>query len=168
MKTINLDYAAATPVDPAVLEAMLPYFTEHYGNPSSGHTLGEAPRKAIEKSRQQVAALIGAEARDIIFTATASEANNLAIKGAIERSKSKGNHIISSEIEHFSILNQLKTLKKQGFEITLLPVDNTGLIDPEALKKAITEQTILISIQAANPEIGTVQPLERLAAIARE
>lgn len=168
MKTINLDYAAAAPVDPDVLEKMLPYFTEHYGNPSSGHTLGEAPRKALGESREHVASLIGAEARDIVFTATASEANNLALKGAVERAKKKGNHIISSEIEHFSVLNQLKTLKKQGFDVTLLPVDSTGLVDPEALKKAITEQTILVSIQAANPEIGTVQPLEQLVAIARE
>jgi cysteine desulfurase len=168
MKTINLDYAAAAPVDPVVLEKMLPYFTEHYGNSSSGHTLGEAPRKALGESREHVAALIGAEARDLVFTATASEANNLAIKGAVERAKKKGNHIISSEIEHFSVLNQLKTLKKQGFEVTLLPVDSTGLVDPEALKNAITGQTILVSIQAANPEIGTVQPLEQLAAITRE
>jgi cysteine desulfurase len=168
MKIINLDYTAAAPVDAAVLEKMLPYFSEHYGNPSSGHTLGEAPRNALEESRKQVSALIGAEARDIIFTATASEANNLALKGAVERLKKKGNHIISSEIEHFSVLNQLKTLKKQGFNVTLLPVDSTGLVDPEALENALTEQTILISIQMANPEIGTVQPLEKLASIARE
>jgi cysteine desulfurase len=168
MKTINLDYTAAAPVDPAVLQKILPYFTEHYGNPSSGHTLGEAPRKALEEAREQVAALIGAEAREIVFTATASEANNLAVKGVVERAKKKGNHIISSEIEHFSVLNQLKTLKKQGFDVTLLTVDSTGLVDPEALQNAITDQTILVSIQMANPEIGTVQPLQQLAAISRE
>ncbi len=168
MKTINLDYAAASPLDKKVLDKMLPFFTEHYGNPSSGHSLGEMPRKAVAEAREQVGSLLGAEARDIIFTASASESNNLAIKGLIAGGKKKGNHIISSEIEHFSVLNQLKTLRKQGFEVTLLPVDSDGLVDPEELRKAIKEQTVLVSIQAANPEIGTVQPLEKLASIARE
>lgn len=168
MKTINLDYSAASPLDKKVLDKMLPFFTEHYGNPSSGHSLGEMPRKAVAEAREQVGSLLGAEARDIIFTASASESNNLAIKGLIAGGKKKGNHIISSEIEHFSVLNQLKTLRKQGFEVTLLPVDSDGLVDPEELRKAIKEQTVLVSIQAANPEIGTVQPLEKLASIARE
>lgn len=168
MKTINLDYAAASPLDKKVLDKMLPFFTEHYGNPSSGHSLGEIPRKAVAEAREQVGSLLGAEARDIIFTASASESNNLAIKGLIAGGKKKGNHIISSGIEHFSVLNQLKTLRKQGFEVTLLPVDSDGLVDPEELRKAIKEQTVLVSIQAANPEIGTVQPLEKLASIARE
>ncbi|MBW6463971.1 MAG: cysteine desulfurase family protein [Bacillota bacterium] len=168
MKTINLDYSAASPLDKAVLEKMAPFFTEHYGNPSSGHSLGEIPRKAIVEAREQIGLLIGAEARDIILTASASESNNLAIKGLLAGGKKKGNHIISSAIEHFSILNQLKTLQKQGFKVTLLPVDSYGLVDPEDLRKAINEETSIISIQAANPEIGTVQPLEELAAVARE
>jgi cysteine desulfurase len=168
MKSVNLDYAAAAPVDKHVLEVMLPFFTEHFGNPSSGHNLGVKPRQALEEARSNVGALIGAEPRDIIFTASGSEANNLAVKGLVAAGKKKGNHIIASSIEHFSVLNQLKTLQKEGFEVTLLPVDKYGLIDPEDLKKAITDKTILISIQTANPEIGTIQDIERLAKLAAE
>ncbi len=166
MKTVNLDYAAAAPLDKSVLEAMIPYFTEHYGNPSSGHTLGEKPRKAIEKARENVGRLIGSEAKNIIFTASASEANNLAVKGLVRAGKKKGDHIITSGVEHFSILNQLKGLEKEGYRVTRLPVDSYGSVDPAQLEAAITDQTILVTIQAANPEIGTIQPLEELAAIA--
>lgn len=171
MKTINLDYTAAAPVDEAVLEAMIPYFREHYGNPSSGHALGEKPREALEEAREKVGRLIGAEipGKDqIIFTASASEANNLALKGIIAAGKKKGNRIITSTIEHFSILNQLKSLEKEGYDIVRLPVDGYGLVDPDQLEEAITDQTILISIQVANPEIGTIQPIEKLAALAHE
>lgn len=168
MKTINLDLAAAAPVDPAVLEIMLPFLTEHYGNPSSGHNLGAKAREALEEARVKVGLLIGAEPRDLIFTSSASEANNLAIKGLVEANKKKGNHIIASSIEHFSVLNQLKTLQRNGFEVTLLPVDHDGMVDPEELAAVITDQTILVSIQAANPEIGTIQPIEQLAALVRE
>ena len=168
MKTINLDYLAAAPLEPAVLQKMLPYFTEHFGNPSSGHNLALKPKQAIETAREEVAKLIGAEARDIIFTASASEANNIAIKGLVAVRRNKGNHIIASVIEHFSVLNQLKTLQKEGYAVTLLPVDQNGLVDPAALTAAITDQTILISIQTANPEIGTIQPVAELAAIAVE
>lgn len=168
MKTINLDYLAAAPLEPAVLEKMLPYFTEHFGNPSSGHNLAQKPKQAIETAREEVAKLIGAEARDIIFTASASEANNIAIKGLVAARRNKGNHIIASAIEHFSVLNQLKTLQKEGYAVTLIPVDQNGLVDPAALAAAITNQTILISIQTANPEIGTIQPVAELAAIAAE
>lgn len=162
MKTINLDNAAASPLDPVVLEAMLPFFTEHYGNPSSGHELGSIPRKALEEARASVARLINAEPREIIFTASASESNNLAIKGLVAANRGKGNQIISSVVEHFSVLNQLKTLEKEGFTVTLLPVDKYGLVNPDQLAEAITDQTILVSIQAANPEIGTIQPLADL------
>ncbi|MFO7952669.1 MAG: cysteine desulfurase family protein [Bacillota bacterium] len=171
MKSINLDYTAATPVDEAVLEAMLPYFKEHYGNPSSGHSLGEKPGQALQKARENVAGLIGAgqvKGSRVIFTASASEANNMVVKGLIAAGKKKGNHIISSAIEHFSVFNQLKTLEKEGFSVTLLPVDRDGLVDPEKLKEAITDQTILVTIQTANPEIGTSQPVAELSAIARE
>lgn len=168
MKTINLDYAAAAPVDPAVMEFMVPFFTTDYGNPSSGHTLGEKPKQALEDARRKVGALIGAGEREIIFTASASESNNLAIKGLVKASSKKGNHIISSAVEHFSVLNQLKTLQKEGYEVTLLPVDSYGAVSPSDLSAAITDQTILISIQAANPEIGTIQPLEELVAAAKD
>jgi len=167
MKTINLDLAAAAPVDPAVLEIMLPFLTEHYGNPSSGHNLGAKAREALEEARVKVGLLIGAEPRDLIFTSSASEANNLAIKGLVEANKKKGNHIIASSIEHFSVLNQLKTLQRYGFTVTLLPVDHDGMVDPEELAAVITDQTILVSIQMANPEIGTIQPIEQLAALVR-
>lgn len=168
MKKINLDHAAAAPLDQKVLEVMLPYLTEYYGNPSSGHTLGEKPRQAIAEAREKVALLIGAEARDLIFTASASEANNLAIKGMVAAQKNRGGRIISSAVEHFSVLNQLKTLEKEGYEIELLPVDSNGFVHPEQLAEAIDDKTILVTIQAANPEIGTIQPLEKLAAVARE
>ncbi len=168
MKAINLDYAASSPLDPNVLEAMIPFFKDHYGNPSSGHTLGEKPREALEEARDMVGRLIGASARDMVFTASASEANNLALKGVIAAAKKNGNHVIASAIEHFSILNQLKTLRKEGYNVTLLPVDNYGLVDPGRLAEAINEKTILVTIQTANPEIGTIQPIAELAAIAIE
>ncbi len=166
MKTINLDYAAAAPLDREVLEAMLPFFVEHYGNPSSGHSLGDKPREAVETARENVGRLIGADSRDIVFTASASEANNLALKGLVAAYGKKGNHIISSAVEHFSILNQLKTLQKEGYAVTLLPVDRYGVVSTEQLAEAITDSTILVTIQAANPEIGAVQPLKELAAVA--
>lgn len=168
MKEINLDYAAAAPLDKQVVEAMIPFFTEHYGNPSSGHTLGEKPKAVIEAAREAVGNLIGAEAKNIIFTASASEANNLVIKGLVKAGKKKGNHLIASSIEHFSVLNQLKTLEKEGYRVTLLPVDQYGMVNPEDLEAAIDDQTILISIQTANSEIGTIQPVAELAALARK
>jgi len=168
MKEINLDYAAAAPLDKRVVEKMIPFFTEHYGNPSSGHTLGEKPKEAIEDAREAVANLIGAEAKNIIFTASVSEANNLVIKGLVKAGKKKGNHLIASSIEHFSVLNQLKTLEKEGYRITLLPVDEYGMVNPKDLEAAIDDQTVLVSIQTANSEIGTIQPIAELSAVARE
>ena len=168
MKEINLDYAAAAPVDGKVLEAMLPYFTDYFGNPSSGHKLGDKPRKALEEARENVARLIGSSPKEIVFTASASEANNLAIKGIAKAFSKKGNHIIASAIEHFSVLNQLKTLEKEGFKVTLLPVDRYGMVDPKQLEAEISEETILVSIQTANPEIGTIQPIEELTSLTRE
>ena len=168
MREINLDYGAATPIDPAVLQVMQPFFTEHYGNPTSFHNLGERPRLALAEAREKVAGLLGADPQEIIFTASASEANNLALKGLAAARRKKGNHIISSAIDHFSVLNPLRTLEKEGYAVTLLPVDRDGLLDPEQLREAITEETILVSIQAANPEIGTLQRLPELTAVARE
>ncbi|HED24450.1 MAG TPA: cysteine desulfurase [Firmicutes bacterium] len=167
MGKINLDYAAAAPLDPAVLEAMLPFFVEQYGNPSSSHYLGEKPRQALGEARGKVGSLIKSAPENIIFTASASEANNLAVKGAARANRKKGNHIISSAIEHFSVLNPLKTLEKEGFATTLLPVDSSGMVSTRALEKAITDQTILVSIQTANPEIGTIQPIKELAYLAK-
>ena len=168
MKRINMDHGAATPLDPAVWEAMKPFFLEHFGNPSSGHSLGAEPRRAISGAREKVATLIGASPEEIVFTSCASEANNMAIKGIAAARRSQGNHIVASSIEHFSVLNPLKTLEKEGFRVTLLPVDRYGLVDPGDLASAITPETILVSIMAANPEIGTLQPLESLAAVTRE
>ncbi|HAP32157.1 MAG TPA: cysteine desulfurase NifS, partial [Firmicutes bacterium] len=160
-------YGAATPVDPAVLQAIYPFFAEHYGNPNSIHDLGEPPRLALAEAREKVAALLGADPAEIIFTSCASEANNTALKGLAAARKNKGNHIITGAIEHHSVLNPLRTLERAGFKLTILPVDSFGLIDPEQLREAITADTIFISIQAANPEIGTLQPISRLTAVAR-
>ncbi len=168
MKEINLDYAAAAPLDKRVLDKMMPFFTEHYGNPSSGHSLGEKPKAAIEDAREAVASLISGEAKNMIFTASVSEANNLVIKGLVKAGKKKGNHLIASSIEHFSVLNQLKTLEKEGYRVTLLPVDKFGMVDPKDLEAAIDDQTVLVSIQTANSEIGTIQPIAELSAVARE
>ncbi len=168
MKKINLDYTAAAPLDSRVVDKMIPYFSEHYGNPSSGHLLGEEPRRALVQAREEVARLVGGDPSGVIFTASASESNNLAIKGLAAAARKKGTHIISSAVEHFSVLNVLKTLGKEGFRVTLLPVDSDGFVSPEALREAITDETILVSIQAANPEIGTIQPLKELVAVARE
>jgi cysteine desulfurase len=168
MREINLDYGAATPVDPAVLQAMQPFFLEHYGNPTSFHNLGERPRQALAEARENVAGLLGAGAEEIIFTSSASEANNMALKGLAAARRNKGNHIITSAIDHFSVLNPLRTLERAGFTVTQLPVDQFGLVDPEQLRQAITGETIFISIQAANPEIGTLQLLSQLVAVARE
>ncbi len=168
MKSINLDYGAAAPVDRAVLEAMMPYFREHYGNPSSGHDLGDKPAEAVAQAREKVAALLGANPEELIFTASASEANNMALKGGAAAYKKKGRHIITSAIEHFSVLNPLRTLEKEGFSVTYLPVDHFGRVDPAQLEEALTPETVLVSIMLANPEIGTIQPIKELAERAKE
>lgn len=168
MKKVYLDNAADTPVHKEVLEAMLPYFKENFGNPSSLHSFGEKPREALEKTRGQVAQLIGASPKEIIFTASGSEANNLAIKGLSQANLKKGNHIIISQIEHFSVLQTARSLGRGGFEITYLPVDKYGLVDPGALAEAITDQTILISVMHGNNEIGTIEPITELSQIAKK
>ena len=168
MRKINLDYGAAAPLDPAVVQAMLPYMTEYYGNPSSGHSLGAKPRQALKEAREKVARLIAAPPERVLFTSSASEANNLAIKGVVAAYKKKGNHIIASPIEHYSVLNPLKSLQKAGFEITFLPVDSFGLVDAAQLAEAITDKTVLVSIAVANPEIGTVQDVTGLSQVAKE
>lgn len=168
MKPIYLDYSATTPVKQEVLDVMIPYFTEKFGNPSSLYGIGFTSKDAIELARSQVAALIGAEAREIYFTSGGTEADNWAVIGAARSRKNKGNHIITTRIEHHALLHTCKALEKEGFVVTYLDVDEKGIVDPVQVKNAITDQTILISIMFANNEIGTLQPIEEIAAIANE
>ena len=167
MNTIYLDNAATTAVSPEVLQAMLPYFTEHYGNPSSVHATGRDARKAIEAARRQVAAAIGADPAEIYFTAGGSESDNWAIKGTAFMNRRKGNHIITTAIEHHAVLHTCGWLEKQGFEVTYLPVDAEGRVTPEQVEAAITDKTILITIMAANNEIGTLEPIAEIGKIAK-
>ena len=163
---VYLDHAATTPVDEKVLEEMLPYFTKKYGNASSLHSFGREARDAIERSRERVAELIGAESEEIIFTAGGTESDNIAIKGIAFR-EGKG-HIITSQIEHPAVMATCQHLEKKGFDVTYLPVDKYGMVSPEDVENAIRDDTILITIMHANNEIGTVEPIEEIAKIARE
>jgi len=164
-----MDHAAGMPVDPRVFEAMKPYFMENYGNPSSSHSFGTSARNALMESREKVAQLIRAEKpEEVIFTSGGTESNNLAIEGVAYRNKDKGNHIITTTIEHISVINICKHLQKQGFEITYIPVDKQGMVDPQKIKEAITDKTILISVMYANGEIGTIQPIKEIGKIAHE
>ena len=165
---IYLDNSATTPLKKEVLDAMLPYLTEHYGNPSSIYTLGQAAKAAIEQARAFVADAIGAKPTEIFFTGCGSEADNWAIKGIARAKEKKGKHIISSAIEHHAVLHTLSDLEKQGFEVTYLPVDEFGKIRLEELKEAIRPDTILITIMMANNEIGTIEPISKIGAIAKE
>jgi len=168
MKQVYMDHSATTAVDPAVTEAMLPYFSEKYGNPSSLYTIGRQAKKAIEESRQKVADLIGAKKEEIIFTGSGTESDNLAIKGIALRNRKKGDHIITSSIEHHAVLHTCKFLEKNGFKVTYLPVSKDGIVNPADVEKAITPQTILITVMHANNEIGTIQPIEEIGRIAKE
>ncbi len=168
MRRIYLDHAATTPVRPEVLEAMLPCFTEVFGNPSSIHSCGQEARAAIDEAREKVAGLIGARTEEIVFTSGGTESDNFAIKGVALANEGKGNHIITSVIEHHAVLETAMFLENRGFSVTRLPVDSTGLVDPDAVKKAITDKTILISVMHANNEIGTIQPIAEIGRVARE
>lgn len=168
MKRIYMDHAATTPLAPEVLEAMLPYFTDFYGNASSLHSFGREAKEAIEDARSKVAALINGEPSEIYFTSGGTESDNLALKGIAWRNKNRGHHIITSSIEHPAVLEVCKALTKQGFEVTYLPVTREGLVEPEAVRAAIREDTVLISIMHANNEIGTIQPLDEIGELARE
>ncbi|MEM3421401.1 MAG: cysteine desulfurase NifS [Candidatus Hadarchaeum sp.] len=169
MKRVYLDHAAGRPVDERVLKTMLPYFTQKYGNPSTVHTPGNEAREAMEEARGKVAELIGAAKKEeIIFTSGGTESNNLAIKGVALRNRDRGNHIITSSIEHMSVINTCKELTKQGFEVTYLPVDKHGVVDLEALKRELTDRTILVSIMYANGEIGTIEPIKEISGIIHE
>lgn len=168
-KPIYFDNHATTPVDPRVLEAMLPYFTEHFGNAASrNHAYGWAAEDAVEKSRKQIASLIGANSKEIIFTSGATESNNLAIKGVAEMYAEKGNHIITAATEHKAVLDTCKHLEKKGCRVTYLPLKGDGLVDLDMLRDAITDKTILISIMYANNEIGVLQPVKEIGKIAKE
>ena len=168
MDRIYLDNAATTAVSPEVLEAMLPYFTQCFGNPSSIHSTGRDARRVVDAARRQVAAAIGAQPQEIYFTAGGSESDNWAIKGTAFAKKSRGNHIITSAIEHHAVLHTCAWLEKQGFEVTYLPVDEFGRVRVEDVEKAITDKTILITIMAANNEIGTIQPIAEIGKLAHD
>jgi cysteine desulfurase len=168
MKAIYLDYAATTPVDTEVIEAMLPYFRVTFGNPSSIHSFGQQARSAVEDARETVASLLGAKPVEIVFTSGGTESNNFAIKGIAWGNRKKGNHIITSAIEHHAVMEPCHFLEREGFEVTFLPVDSYGLVEPRDVKKAITGRTVLVSIMHANNEIGTVQPIAEIGKIARE
>ncbi len=166
---IYLDYQATTPMDPRVLEAMLPYFTYKFGNPHSrSHSYGWEAEEGVEKARGQVAKLIGADEKEVIFTSGATESNNLAIRGVAEFYKDRKNHIVTTVTEHKCVLDTCRHLEQSGFEVTYLPVQKNGLIDLDVLRNAITDKTVVVSIMAVNNEIGVIQPLEEIGKICRE
>lgn len=169
MKPIYLDYNATTPVDPQVVEAMLPYLREHFGNPSSSHAYGRPAKKAVTGAREQVAKLIGAETDEIVFTSGGTESNNHAIIGTALANTEKGRHIITSEIEHPSVLETLQYLQERfAFKVTSLPVDKYGMVNASDVEEAITDETVLITIMHANNEVGTIEPIEEIGKIAKE
>ena len=163
--TIYLDYNASTPVAPQVLEEMLPYLKERFGNPSSSHAFGTANRAGIEQARERLALLLGCEAADLIFTSGATEANNMVIKG-IAKAAGKGKHFITSRIEHPAVLEPCRHLERFGYKVTYLPVDRNGRVDPAVLEKAITPETVLVSIMHSNNEVGTIQDIRELCRVA--
>lgn len=166
--SIYLDYSATTPMDPEVFEAMKPYFMEKYANPSSIHSLGRIVREDLEAARETVAASMGAQAHEIIFTASGTASDNMAIRGTAEMFKDKGRHIITTSIEHKAVLESCKVLESQGFEVTYLPVQPNGVVSLDSVKRAIRKDTILISIMLVNNEIGTVQPIREISEIAKQ
>ncbi len=168
MRQVYLDNASTTPLLPEVREAMMPYLGDIFGNPSCLHNWGEAPREAIENARAQVAGLIGADAEEIIFTGSGTESNNFAVKGLALAQKNKGKHVVVSAIDHFSVLNSAKTLEKWGFELSQVPVDKHGVVDPDDVRKSLRKDTVLVSIMHANGEVGSIEPIQEIARITRE
>jgi cysteine desulfurase len=168
MKPIYLDYNASTPIAPEVAAAMRPFLTEHFGNPSSLHWAGAPAKASVEQARAQVARLLGASPNEIVFTSGGSEANNHAIKGAFFGLRSRGNHLITTRVEHPATLQPCRFLETLGAEVTYLPVDSTGRVDPDDVRRAITDRTILITVMHANNEVGTIQPIPEIARLARE
>jgi cysteine desulfurase len=164
---IYLDFNASTPLAPEVVEAMRPFLTEHFGNPSSPHWAGAPAKAAVERARAQVAALLGCDAGEIVFTSGGSESNNHALKGVFYANRDRGDHIVTSAVEHPAILRPLRFLETLGAKVTVVPVDRRGYVDPEDVRKALTPRTILVSIMHANNEVGTVEPIAEIAAIAR-
>ena len=168
-KPIYLDYQSTTPLDPKALDAMMPYLTDNFGNPHSrSHSFGWAAEEATDIAREQVADLIGANPKEIIFTSGATESNNIAVKGIAEFNKEQKNHIITLTTEHKCVLESVRYLEQQGFKTTFLPVQKNGLVDLDVLKTAITDKTVLISVMAINNEIGVIQPLKEIGQICRD
>jgi cysteine desulfurase len=168
MDKIYLDHGATTPLRPEVLEAMSPYLTDFFGNPSSLHSFGREVRKGLEEAREKVAAAIGAGEREIVFTSGGTEADNLAIRGVARAASARGNHIITSAVEHHAVLDTCLALREEGFDVTVLPVDEYGMVKVSDVDAAITDKTILISIMLANNEVGTIQPVAEIGKIARD
>jgi len=165
---VYLDHSATTPLDPEVLEAMLPYLTDEFGNASSVYGLGQRARQAIDQARDEVAAFYGVAAKEVIFTSGGTEGDNLAFQGIAQRNADRGRHVITSTIEHDAVLRSAEELEREGFEVTRLPVDRTGLVDPRDLQRALRKDTILVSLMHANNEVGTIEPIEQLVAVTRE
>jgi cysteine desulfurase len=165
---IYLDYNASTPIDPAVREAMLPYLGDLHGNPSSSHSAGVAVREGVERARGQVAELFGASPEEIVFTSSGTEANNHVIKGVAHTLRDRGNHIITSTVEHPAVVNPCRFLEERGYGISFVPVDQFGRVDPHSVAEAVRPETILISIMLANNEVGTIQPIREIAEIAKQ
>ena len=168
MDPIYLDYNATTPVDPAVVDELLPFLREGFGNPSSSHPYGKRAKQAVERARGRVAAALGCDPAEVIFTSGGTESNNQALIGTAFANCQRGRHLITSAIEHPAVLNPLRWLEQQGFSVSYLPVDGTGMLDPETVRQAITDQTILVSVMHANNEVGTLQPLSEISIITRE
>jgi cysteine desulfurase len=168
MRKVYLDNAATTPLLPEVREAMMPFLGDVFGNPSSLHDWGDVARQAVDAAREQVAELIGANAEEVIFTGSGTESNNFAVKGLALAQQSKGKHVVVSAIEHFSVLHSARTLEKWGFEMTEVPVDKYGLVNPEDVKRSIRKDTVLVSVMHANGEVGTIEPIKEIAKIAKE
>ena len=168
MKRIYMDYAATTPMDTRVREAMEPYWSNKFGNPSSIHSFGQETLEAVENARRKVATLINATPSEIVFTSGGTEANNTAIKSTCYALREKGNHIITTAFEHHAVLHPCEFMKSQGFDVTFIPVGQDGIVDPTDIEKAITQKTILISVMHANNEVGTIQPISEIGAIARK
>lgn len=167
MRKVYLDHIAATPLHPEALEAMRPFLGEAFGNPQSLHAAGREAQEAVEAAREDVAGLIGAQSSEITFTSSGTEANNFAIKGMALGQRARGRHVVVSAIEHSSVLNSVKALEKQGFSSTLVPVDRAGRVAPADVEKALTKETVLVSVMAANSEVGTIQPVAEIAAVCR-
>jgi len=168
MKRIYLDHNSTTPLHPEVLEAILPYYKEAFGNPSTIYSFGQETRKATDEAREKVANLIGASPEEIIFTSGGTEADNVALKGVAAALEKKGKHIVTSSIEHHAVLSTLKYLEKRGYKVSFLPVDEYSFLDPKKVKEAITSQTVLISVMHANNEVGTIEPIAEIGEIARK